>query len=564
MKESSEDHVTLAALSRAGLEPVLDFVYGGFLTLNKDNIEDVVAVASYLQIRCVLECCCDFMTQTLAVGNCVDYLILASNYGLDSVVSHDAQQDSVIECIELFIHDNISDLRLLNLHEQIPHFETMRKLVSSNQIQISELNLYGTVVDWLRAEPNRMEYCGELMKHIRFMSIPLPELKRLQAHPDCDSTEVGEKIEQALKYVSMPVTKKIQWESHVDQIRGKPCATVIFGVHPLKKKRVTLNVLLESSDDYDDHSDSDNDEEDSEQNQTNREALWVEMMYLPDKFARSSVACFKNFLFVCGGSDRTILNAYRECHVFDPVSWQWDQIAPMNVGRCSFPLVVHKEELYAIGGKIQNDACTDSIEKYSLRDNCWEIVAPYHVPAAHVAAVSATGLLYMYGGETDDTSEVRSFCSLDTLTNERKFLPLCPGEDVRYAECTLLCLQNYLCVLCPHDSRGDDMICFNIGTHQWVRFSFDVDIFDLGVFLVNERSIYCLGGSENLRFAPDIENNSYHEQDLPQSDNSERFGSYASCCWLTIPYDRILEAQMKADIDDDKVYMFPVEFRQLF
>ena len=552
MKESREDHVTLAALSSADLEPVLDFVYGGSLTLNKDNIEDIIAVASYLQIRCVLECCCDFMTQTLSVGNCVDYLILASNYGLDSVVSHVARQDSVIECIDLFILENISDLCLSNIHVRIPRFETMRKLVSSDRIKIGELNLYSAVTNWLKADPSRMQYCEELMEYIRFMLIPLPELVRLQAHPDYDSIEVREKIEQALNYISMPVTKKIQWESRVDQIRGKPSATVIFGVHPRKKKCVTLNVLLESCDDYDDHSDSDNDEKDSEQNQTNRESLWVEMMYLPDKFARSSVACFKNFLFVCGGSDRTFgSHAYRECHVFDPVTWQWDKIAPMNVGRCSFPLVVHKEELYAIGGRIQNDDCTDSIEKYSLRDNCWQVVAHYHVPAAHVAAVSATGLLYMYGGETDYTSEVRSFCSLDTLTNERKFLPLCPGEDVRYGECTLLCLQNYLCVLCPHDSRCDDMICFNIDTQQWVRFSFDVDIFDLDVFLVNERSIYCLGGSQNLRFAPDIENNYYREQNLPESDNSEYYASYARCCWLTIPYERILEAQMKADIYDD-------------
>ena len=547
MKESSEDHVTLAALSRAGLEPVLDFVYGGSLTLNKDNIEDIIAVASYLQIRCVLECCCDFMTQTLAVGNCVDYLILASNYGLDSVASHDAHQDSVVECIDLFILENISDLCLSNIHVRIPRFETMRKLVSSDRIQIGELNLYNAVVDWLRAEPSRMECCEELMKYIRFILIPLPELEKLQAHPDCDTRVVRDQIKKALKYVSLPGAKKIQWESPVDQVRGKPSVAVIFGTRSFSKKRVTLNVMLENSDDYDDDSDSDSDEEDSEQNQTNREALWVEMMYLPDKFSGSSVACIKNFLFVCGGSNGTILNhAYRECHVFDPVTWQWDKIAPMNVGRCSFPLVVHKEELYAIGGRIQNDDCTDSIEKYSLRDNCWEIVAPYHVPAAHVAAVSATGLLYMYGGETDDTSEVQSFCSLDTLTNERKFLPLCPGGGVRYAECTLLFFQNYLCVLCPHDCRCDDMICFNISTQQWVRFSLDLfDMFNLGVFLGNDHSIYCLGGSQNLRFAPDIENNSYHEQDLPQSDNSERAASYASCCWLTIPYDRILEAQLK-------------------
>ena len=538
MKESSEDHVTLAALSSAGLEPVLDFVYGGSLTLSEDNIEDIVAVASYLQIRCVLECCCDFMRQTLSVKNSVDYLKLASNYGLHCVASHYIHQDSLIKHIELLILEHISDLYLLNKHVRIPLFETMEKLVSSDKIQVDEMGLYNMVVDWLLAEPNRMEYCDKLMKYIRFMLMPLSDLKQIQAHPECDTVGVRDKIEKALEYVSLPVAKKVQWVSPVDQVRGKPSVLVVDA--SMDSKKVT--VLSVSSDDDNDDSNG--------QRQSKSGALWIEIMQLPgDSFECSCAVSIKNFLFICGGIDvdytKGLAQACRECHVFDLVTWQWDKIAPMNVGRYFFTLVVHEEEINAIGGRIQSDtSCTDSIEKYSLRDNCWEVVAHYHVPATDVAAVSAAGLLYMFGGQTDSendsSSEVKSFCSLDTHTGEWKSLPLWPGADVNYEECTLLYLQNYLCFLCSYFAGCDNILCFNISTEQWVRLSpMDFHIYKLNVFLTDGHSIYCVGGCDNVRITPDIENNKCHMQCL--SYNSDGHHYDVMCCWLTIPYGSQVE-----------------------
>ena len=536
MRESNENCVTLTAISSAGLELVLDFIYGGSLTLTEENLEDVVPVANYLQIRCVLDCCCDFIWQTLSLENCLEYLKLASNYALDTVASHDTQQDSVIECIHLFILENISDLYLLQKHTKISLLEIMRKLVSSDKIQMSELTLYNIIVDWLLADPCRKEYCDELMKHIRFMLIPLTDLERLQAHPDFDTEVVKDKIEKALKYVSVPVAKKIQWESPVDQVRGRPSVTAIFNVSEWGDHEASpnLHVLLESSVDI-----SDGGDVSSDQRQTTNGAIWTQMPQLPEKFIRSSATSIKNFLFVCGGSP-----SRRDCHVFDPVTWQWDKIAHMNVGRSCFMLVVHEEELYAIGGKTQDDASIDSIEKYSLRDNYWQVVTHFPVPAEEVAVVSAAGLLYFYGGENDE-DEVQSFHSFDSHDCEWKSLPLCPGEDVPYINCSLLSVQNYLCVLGLYDWQSNGIACFHTTTQQWLRFSipFVNHLGSYNFFQADGQSIYCVGRNNSLRFAPDFKNNDYSVQGLADLDICIY---HAMCCWLIIPHDRLETAKLKA------------------
>ena len=540
MRESSEDHVTLPALSSTTLALVLDFVYGGCLALSEENMEDVVAVANYLQIHCVLECCCDFIRQTLSVDNCISYLKIAFKYALDTIPSQDIHQDCILKSIEHFILRNISAMLLSNEYVKIP-IETMRKLVASNETKMSELHLYRVVVDWLLADPSRNENCEELMKYIRFTHIPLQDLESLQVHPDCDTTAVRNTIETALKYVSLPVAKKIQLQSPVDQVRGKPCVTALFSnILTDNDTCKDLYVLIENSDDYDsdDSSDDvydDDEEEESGDHQTSKEAMWVQLPF-PEKFNVSHVASIKNFLFICEDLCGSVSEP--SCHVFDPVTWEWDKIASMTIIRSSFTLVVHDEELYAIGGRSPNLGYMDSIEKYSLQDNSWEVVAHYHVPAVGVAAVSTAGLLYMYGGENDDGDEVQSFRSYDAACREWKSLPLYDDEaDVCwYMECTLLSLQDCLFVL-PHDDGGCFMPCFNLNWQQWIRLSCPYDV-SRGAFLADDSSIYCVGGSTYLRFAPAIENDDYHVKYLPEPDISD-FVRYPRCCLLSIPYHHL-------------------------
>jgi len=51
MRESREPCVTLQGISSFGLQAVIEFIYSGALKISLDNVEEILAAASHLQVR---------------------------------------------------------------------------------------------------------------------------------------------------------------------------------------------------------------------------------------------------------------------------------------------------------------------------------------------------------------------------------------------------------------------------------------------------------------------------------------------------------------------------------
>ena len=63
MKESNQDVIELKeeSLSPHVFKVVMDCIYSGDLQINEENVFEVLATADYLQVRNVLQQCCDFL-----------------------------------------------------------------------------------------------------------------------------------------------------------------------------------------------------------------------------------------------------------------------------------------------------------------------------------------------------------------------------------------------------------------------------------------------------------------------------------------------------------------------
>ena len=63
MKESNQEVIELKdeSLSPHVFKIVIDYIYSGDLQINKENVFEVLAAADYLQVRNVLQQCCDFL-----------------------------------------------------------------------------------------------------------------------------------------------------------------------------------------------------------------------------------------------------------------------------------------------------------------------------------------------------------------------------------------------------------------------------------------------------------------------------------------------------------------------
>ena len=216
-------------------------------------------------------------------------------------------------------------------------------------------------------------------------------------------------------------------------------------------------------------------------------------------------------VFICGGQQRSdgeeTLQITKNCYIFDPILWQLKEIASMNVPRTSFVLVACDGYLYAIGGVCNYpdplDMC-QTIERYSLSDNCWTTTG--HLPEpkqvfAH-AATSIGHLIYIYGGMDRFREEVDRFFSFDPLTGEWKTLPV---PDSRRVDCALLPVDHWL-ILTRRDTPH--VLMFDTNIEQWSRMRLlfndleesalgNIGVVNIVPVLSKEPALFYLGG--NLR-----------------------------------------------------------------
>ena len=174
-------------------------------------------------------------------------------------------------------------------------------------------------------------------------------------------------------------------------------------------------------------------------------------------------------MFICGGRQprKEKSRITNNCYIFDPVLWQLKEIANMNAPRTSYPLVACGGYVYAIGGACNYpnahvNIC-QTIERYSLHDNCWKTVGYLPEPVYSHTAVSNGNLIYVYGGMNRSRQVVASFFSFDTLTGDLKTLP---SPDFVRIGCTLASVEHRLILMRPGKS---ELRVFDTITEEWVE-----------------------------------------------------------------------------------------------
>lgn len=57
MRETHAKEIELHGVNAPGLEKVLDFIYSGEIILSLENIHDILAAGSHLQVKVVMDFC---------------------------------------------------------------------------------------------------------------------------------------------------------------------------------------------------------------------------------------------------------------------------------------------------------------------------------------------------------------------------------------------------------------------------------------------------------------------------------------------------------------------------
>ena len=85
-KENQMNEITLNDMTSKGIHRVLDAIYTGELSLSEENVCDVLAVASQLQLMEIVTFCDRFLVSNVSPENCLSFLSVAEKYDLVEVV----------------------------------------------------------------------------------------------------------------------------------------------------------------------------------------------------------------------------------------------------------------------------------------------------------------------------------------------------------------------------------------------------------------------------------------------------------------------------------------------
>ena len=85
MMETRNECTELKGITLKGIEPLIEYVYSGVLTITLDNIHDVIAGATFLQITNAVDLCVKFLKEKMTFDNAEDLLRIGEMFNVASL-----------------------------------------------------------------------------------------------------------------------------------------------------------------------------------------------------------------------------------------------------------------------------------------------------------------------------------------------------------------------------------------------------------------------------------------------------------------------------------------------
>ena len=398
MREKEQQAIEFHEISPRGFTSMLEYFYHGHLTIDPDNIEDILEVARFFMIEWLVHVCCDFLVRHLCLDNYHNVLHLADKYVLG-----DLRYD-----IFRFIGQNYVSLaetpKFLYLS-----FELFHLMLSEDYfIHAPEYFIFESLMRWLRHEENRKQYKLELLRLIRF---PLFDETQLLHLPEdaVDLPEIAQLVAEAIEYQQNPSKQCIMSNISTEARGGQEVLMLVSAVEDahLIQYKIPGTPGFYSEE--------------------------INSSFLQSVFEFTHTAALGNFVFVAGGYNRHSWCSAADVYRYNPRNHSWAEVCPMNVARVSFALCTSAKGLYAVAGinhivetGSDKEDILASVEYYDPMSGQWRFIPDLPIGCFSVAAGVSGETLYVSGGITDDPEDEVPVAHMRRYT---------PGDD-HFTDCS--------------------------------------------------------------------------------------------------------------------------------
>lgn len=272
-KDPNLQQVVLSDISSLGLATIISYAYTGKLSLSLYTIGSTISTASHLQMYALLNMCSDFLIQEMNVENWMYIANMADTYTLGRI--KDAARRFIREHF-LEFSDTEQFLKLT--------FEHLNELLMDDNLEFpSEVTVFQIAMKWLEFDAKRIKYGADLLKNVRFGTIPAHDLINYVQPVPCmmQNPECHKLLVDAMNYHLLPYQQN-ELQSRRTKIRGSQKVLLTVGGRPCSAEKA-----LSKDVSYRD-----------------QEGNWNKLTEMPTKCFNQCVAVMDSFLYVAGGEDQ--------------------------------------------------------------------------------------------------------------------------------------------------------------------------------------------------------------------------------------------------------------------
>ena len=406
------------------VEQIVEFVYTGYISINSENVRNLLATADYLQVDDVREFCFEYLAATTSMDNMSTMILTLKMFKNDLLSKHFGQ----------FFKQNLNIILRSSFFRELTK-PTMALVVTNlNKMDDEDTSAYEAIKAWINFDKEeRQTEFPDLLKLLDLGKLPLDYLEDVVANDDLVKDN-----NVCLNAVMSCITKQFkemrfkETGSLILSIGGhKPPSGVVEVYNSVSSVKtcypdLPIDLLYSSSVRHSNFiyhiggsSDIEINEVSSNVFRLNIKATkmeWKEVASMNGARAFAGAAVFNDCLVVTGGMCKNNeLNLDTELYI--PALNKWQLLSRLNYPRAGNALVHCKGSLYALGGN-DGENYLDSVERLSYLDRNWETVAPMQTARYFFAAVELNGYIYAIGGKCACNNGTEA-----TLASVEKFDP---------------------------------------------------------------------------------------------------------------------------------------------
>ncbi len=431
--ESRQEEVEIKDMNPDVLESLVDFAYSGEIDLSIDNVQEILAAASLLQINHVQDLCCQFLMKQLDVTNCLGIKTFVEANGC-SQVSSDIDRFACRHFEQV-----VTGSEFLN-----SSWENVASLISSPELKVTkEEDVYKAVIEWVGQAPDeRKPHLPQLLTHVRLSMLSVVFLmETVDVDPLIrSSVECRDLVDEAKRYHLLPSKR----HTHSDNQRERPRKSTIGMLYAVGGKEssesITRSVEVYSL--YDN--------------------TWSEGTGMIVRRQQLGVGVLDRKVYAVGGSDGSLRLSSVEC--YDPSTNFWSFVAPMGTCRSGVGVGIVGGAMCAAGG-YDGRSCLNTVERFDPDKNLWSPIAHMCTRRSFPGVAVFNDHLYVFGGN-DGTSFLNVVETYDPYIN--RWVTIAPLSKPR-AGIGVAVLGQQIFVAGGNDgsSRLDSVEFLDIRTGKW-------------------------------------------------------------------------------------------------